>query len=312
MVARLRVDLSSMVRVRMPMLTLMRAAALWPWAWAPMASSAVWAAWLMRRYSRFWRIISSFRRWSWVRPMSSSSVFLPISVFCTISCSIFSLSLCIIKPPCALSMYTRGPLLCIVLQPLLRQGEHHFPGGSLGPFGAGHRHREGPAARQRDAEHPARALQRLVDGLRQTGGGHAHGDGRKKAVLQPGQYRMFLVGPHDQLQDAGRAVQAALGSFQRLPVPQFPVFIDAQQHRPYRDAPGRLLFGIAAVFLMNKTAVVHAGHIVAADILPVLGQRAVVRIFGPHRRAAVLGHGPVEHQHAGAAVHPDALADLHR
>ena len=44
MVARLRVLLSSMVRVRMPMLTLIRAAALWPCASAPMASSAVWAA----------------------------------------------------------------------------------------------------------------------------------------------------------------------------------------------------------------------------------------------------------------------------
>ena len=81
-----------MVRVRMPMLTLMRAAALCPLAWAPMASSAVWAAWLMRRYSRFWRSISSFSCWSRVRPIISSSVFLPISVFCTISCSMASLS----------------------------------------------------------------------------------------------------------------------------------------------------------------------------------------------------------------------------
>ena len=63
------------------MLTLMRAAALWPLASAPMASSAVWACWFRRRYSRFWRSISSFSRWSWVRPISSSSVFLPISVF---------------------------------------------------------------------------------------------------------------------------------------------------------------------------------------------------------------------------------------
>ena len=34
-VARLRVDLSIIVRVRMPMLTLIRAAALWPWAFGP-------------------------------------------------------------------------------------------------------------------------------------------------------------------------------------------------------------------------------------------------------------------------------------
>ncbi len=31
----------------------------------------------MRRYSRFWRSISSFSFWSWVRPISSSSVFCP-------------------------------------------------------------------------------------------------------------------------------------------------------------------------------------------------------------------------------------------
>ena len=47
--ARLRVDLSVMVFMLMPILVLSLAMVLWPWACTPPAANAVWASWFSSR-----------------------------------------------------------------------------------------------------------------------------------------------------------------------------------------------------------------------------------------------------------------------
>ena len=117
-----------------------------------------------------------------------------------------------------------------------------------------------------------------------------------------------MVGADDQLQNAGRHVQAAVRGRVALLLAQLPVLIHADHHHTHGLAVQRSALGAGAECLIQIDGIVNAGHIVAAQVILHLAQRAgegILRAVG----LQVAGQRHPQQQHAGRVLHRNALGN---